>query len=196
MLMSQRVARGTLKLMGWKAVGELPECKSFVLIAAPHTSNWDLLFTLLAAFSLGANLRWLGKHTLFTTPVMGSMLKRLGGIPVQRSERHNMVEQMAELLEKEGIALVVPPEATRSRADTWRSGFYHIARRAQVPVGMGFVDYGARETGLGPCFIPDGDVREEMDAVRAFYATKKPLYPEKFTVPKLREEDEPELKSA
>lgn len=184
------MAIAALKAVGWKTAGIKPEAPRFVLIAAPHTTNWDLPYMVAAAWAVGTRLRWLGKHTLFAPP-HGALFSWLGGIPVRRSERHDMVTRMAELLQSDDeFALVVPPEGTRSATEYWKSGFYHIAREANVPVVMGFLDYKHRVAGFGPSFIPTGNTRADMDQVRAFYADKAPKYPEKFLRPQLREESE------
>jgi 1-acyl-sn-glycerol-3-phosphate acyltransferase len=110
---------------------------------------------------------------------------------VRRHERRNMVDAMAgEFSRRETLALVVPAEATRARAEHWKSGFYHIARVAQVPIVLGFLDYGRRRGGFGPELRPTGDLARDMDVVRSFYADKRGRHPEAFGPVRLREEDE------
>jgi 1-acyl-sn-glycerol-3-phosphate acyltransferase len=166
---------GFLKLAGWKIEGGLPSGggKS-VLIAAPHTSNWDLPYTLMVAFSLRLNIRWMGKRQLFAPPFRGLMLW-LGGIPVSRESANNLVEASVTALQvAEGpLQLVVPPEGTRSKARYWKTGFYYIAVGAKVPIVMAYMDYARKLSGLGPVFEPTGNIEADMAAIRAFYAPFK-----------------------
>jgi len=179
-----------LRVMGWRAEGAPPQEQRYVLIAAPHTTNWDLPFTLALSFAFDVPIRWMGKHTLFEGPG-GWFLRRLGGVPVVRSERTNMVDQMVERFgERESLVLVVPTEGTRSRVPFWKSGFYHIARGADVPIVCAFLDYSRREGGFGPAIRATGDVSRDMDAIRAFYADKVGKFPEKFGPVLLRKEAE------
>ena len=160
-----------------------------MLIAAPHTSNWDLVYLLALAEVYGLRISWMGKHTLFRPP-LGALFRALGGIPIRRHERGDRVAAMAkEFSERERFALVVPSEATRGWAPYWKSGFYHIARRAGVPIVMGFLDYGRRRGGFGPALLASGDLKRDMDTIRGFYADKVGKYPEQFGPVRLREEE-------
>ena len=177
-----------LGTFGWRAEGDTPEPKKYVLIAAPHRSNWDFPFTLALAWALDVKMRWLGKHTLFEGP-LGGFLKSVGGVPVIRHERRNMVDQMADLFaEHDELALVVPAEGTRSRRPYWKSGFYHIASKAGVPIVPGFLDYARKRGGFGEPIVPSGDLKADMDRIRAFYADKVGKFPAKFGPVRLREE--------
>lgn len=179
---------------GWRVEGELPPSRKFVFIAAPHTSNWDLPFMLATAYILGVRISWLGKHTVFLWP-FGWFMRALGGIPVDRRARHNMVQQVAErFANADELILAVPPEGTRKQVEYWKSGFYHIARAAQVPVAMGFLDFRRKVAGLGPPLYTTGDVRADMDRVRAFYRDIRGKIPEFESLPRLREEEEGEEK--
>lgn len=159
-----------LKLCGWKAEGVLPPgLKKCVLIAAPHTSNWDLPFTLFVAFALRLDIYWMGKESLFRPPFRGLMMW-LGGIPVQRSAAGNMVAASAEAIRHaDELILVVAPEGTRSKTLYWKTGFYHIAHSAGVPVAMAYLDYGRKVGGLGPVLYTTGDIEKDMAAIKAFY---------------------------
>jgi len=120
-------------------------------------------------------------------------MRALGGIPVRRDKRENLVESLAALFEEyEDLALVVPAEGTRHHVDYWKSGFYHIARTANVPIVMSYLDYTEGRGGFGPAFYPSGDVRKDMDAIRAFYDGKQGKFPELFGHIRLREEDDAE----
>ncbi len=164
-----------LKLTGWKVEGSLPVgAEKSVFIAAPHTSNWDLPYTLMVAFALRLNLYWMGKEELFKPPFRGVM-RWLGGLPVQRSKAGNLVAASIEAIKAATgpLQLTVAPEGSRSKARYWKTGFYHIAVGAQVPIVMAFMDYGRKVSGLGPIFVPTGNLEADMSAIQAFYAPFK-----------------------
>lgn len=162
-----------------------------LLVGAPHTSNWDFVLMLAISWSTGIHVRWLGKHTLFAGPA-GPVMRALGGIPVDRSDPSRVVDDVvARLAAGEVFSLVVTPEGTRGAGTYWKSGFYRIAREAGLPVTLGYVDRTTMTTGLGPSIDLTGDVRADMDVVRAFYADKSGLHPQLRTEPRLREEDLP-----
>ena len=164
-----------LKLAGWKVSGQLPaNGRKCVLIAAPHTSNWDLPYTLMVAFALRLNIYWMGKAEIFTPPFKGLMMW-LGGIPVERKTANNLVEASAQAIRDANgpLQLVVPPEGTRSKVRYWKTGFYYIALSAQVPIVMAYMDYEQKISGLGPVFNPTGDIEADMVKIKAFYAQFK-----------------------
>ena len=178
-----------LRLFGWNIEGEAPAPDKYVLIAAPHTSNWDFVFLLAFAEHFGVKVSWLGKKEMFPWPFTG-LLKRLGGIPVERSSTGNMVERLAQLFaDREGLCLTVPVEGTRGYVDHWKSGFYHVARAAKVPIVMSYLDYPRKNGGFGPAFTPTGDITRDMDAIRAFYAGKEGKRPKLTGRIRLKEED-------
>lgn len=159
-----------LRLLGWELVGPLPAIKKYVLIAAPHTSNWDFLVLLLAAFGLKAKAFWMGKDTLFRSP-HGAIFRWLGGIPVDRSSTHNAVDQSVIFIrEQDEVLLAIAPEGTRKKVTTWKTGFYYIAHQAGVPIVCGFIDYGRKRTGIGPQLMPTGDIEADMKIIREFYS--------------------------
>lgn len=171
-----------LKLAGWTIQGHLPDhARKSVLIAAPHTSNWDLPMTLMVAFALRLHPRWMGKASIFRAP-FGGLMRWLGGIPVDRTKANNLVESSAAAIRDamEPLQLIVPPEGTRSKTRHWKTGFYHIAQSARVPIVMAFMDYGAKRSGLGPLFEPTGNVEDDMAAIKAFYAPFKGKNPDQF----------------
>ena len=164
-----------LKLTGWKIEGSLPlGAEKSVLIAAPHTSNWDLPYTLMVAFALRLTPYWMGKEQIFKPPFRGLMMW-LGGIPVHRESANNLVAaSVASIKAATGpLQLIVPPEGTRSKVRYWKTGFYHIAVGAQVPIVMAYMDYHRKISGLGPIFIPTGNIEADMAAIQAFYAPFK-----------------------
>ncbi|MFN9774210.1 MAG: lysophospholipid acyltransferase family protein [Burkholderiales bacterium] len=176
--------RGFLGLNGWTVQGSLPpEASRCVLIAAPHTSNWDLPYTLMVAFVLRLNVHWMGKHTLFAFP-FGPVMRWLGGIAVDRSRSTSQVSASATALKEAAgpLQLVVPPEGTRGRTRHWKTGFYYIALEAGVPIVLAYMDYGRKVAGLGPVFVPTGDVDADMAEIKRFYAGIQGRRPDQFTV--------------
>ena len=171
-----------LKLTGWTIEGALPpEAAKSVFIAAPHTSNWDLPYTRMVAFSLRLNIYWMGKESIFRPPFRGVMMW-LGGIPVNREKSGNLVAASIEAIKAAAppLQLVVPPEATRSKTRTWKTGFYYIAAGAGVPIVMAYMDYANKRSGLGPVFVPSGDILRDMEEIKAFYAPFKGRNEEQF----------------
>ena len=168
-----------LKLTGWKLEGKMPDIPKFVVIAAPHTSNWDLPYTLFFAFALNAKIYWMGKDALFRWP-FGGVFKWLGGIPIDRSKSNSVVDTIIEALRKnEELILAVSPSGTRSKVAYWKTGFYHIANGANAPVVLGFLDYRRRAGGIGPVVYPTGDIEEDMKIIREFYSGITGKYPDK-----------------
>jgi 1-acyl-sn-glycerol-3-phosphate acyltransferase len=164
-----------LKLTGWKIEGSLPpDGQKSVLIAAPHTSNWDLPYTLMVAFVLRLNIYWMGKEQIFRPPFRGLMMW-LGGIPVHRESANNLVAASVLAIQAADgpLQLVVPPEGTRSKVRYWKSGFYYIATGAGVPIVLAYMDYERKISGLGPVFHPSGDLEADMVRIQAFYAPYK-----------------------
>lgn len=179
-------------LFRWKPVRldhEIPT--PCVVIAAPHTSNWDFPAMLASARMNDLDVKWLGKEEMFAGP-FGPIFRRLGGVAVDRSSGGDLVGQMVDLLrENPDLMVVVPAEATREKVDYWKSGFYRIARAAQVPIQLSYVDRATRSSGFGPSMLPTGDVSADMDLIRDFYADKQGIKAERFSTPRLREEDDP-----
>jgi 1-acyl-sn-glycerol-3-phosphate acyltransferase len=165
-------------MFGWRREGKPPEIPKYVIIAAPHTTNWELPTALMMAFAFRVKIRWMGKDSLFRWP-FGAFFKWLGGIPVDRSRSLGMVEQTIQRFrERERFVLVMAPEGTRTKTTHWRTGFYHIACGANVPIVLGFLDYRRKVGGIGPVIMPTGDVEDDMKAIRAFYAGVTGKHPE------------------
>jgi len=162
------LAKLFLRIMGWRFEGTLPDDRRCVVIAAPHTSGWDMPYMLACAPLLGGRISWMAKHTLFRWP-WGFFLRRLGGISIDRTARHQVVSQMAALFrERAELVLAVAAEGTRGYRDHWKSGFYHIAREAGVPIVCSFLDYATKRAGLGISVLPTGEVSKDMDLIRGF----------------------------
>jgi 1-acyl-sn-glycerol-3-phosphate acyltransferase len=166
------ISLGLLRLTGWRTEGSLaPGAAKCVLIAAPHTTNWDLPFTLMAAFALRLNVVWMGKASIFRAP-FGPLMRWLGGIAVRREQANNLVAASAAALRAADspLQLIVPPEGTRSRGQRWKTGFYYIAQGADLPIQLAYIDYSDKLVGLGPLFQPTGDIDADMAVIKAFYA--------------------------
>ena len=165
----QRACRLILSLAGWRTEGQLPLIPKFVLVGAPHTSNWDLPYTLLVAFALRARIHWMWKTAIFRKPFKG-FFQWLGGIPVERSQSDNLVEQSIQQFQRnDRLILTIAPAGTRQRVIRWKSGFYHIACGADVPIVLGFLDYRRKVGGIGPVVYPTGNITVDMETIRAFY---------------------------
>lgn len=181
---------GTLymRLSGWRIVGGAPEVRKFVLVATPHTSNWDLPVVLALTWVLGLRIHWLGKKQLFRWP-FGWFMRLLGGVSVDRSAPQGTVTQVAEAFRgRDEFVLLIPAEGTRSRAEYWKSGFYYIAKQAEVPLVLGRLDWGPKTGMLDEPLWPSDDVLADMDRVRAFYDGTTAKFPKKFGPIRIKEE--------
>lgn len=179
-LITRWMGRIVLRLMGFRAAGTLPDLPKFVVIAAPHTSNWDFVVGMALRWILSVDARWLGKDKLFWWP-FGHFLKWLGGTPVDRSSSNGVVEQVVGWYnQRDKLVLGLSPEGTRKKVARWRTGFYHIARGAGVPILLAYFDYETRTVGFGPLFHPTGDLEADLAEMAAFYKTKKGKYPDQF----------------
>lgn len=170
-----------LRIIGWEPSGEVPSDPKFVLIAAPHTSNLDFPIMMAIAFYFGAKIHWIGKDSLFPWLVK-PVARYLGGIPVDRSKPGGMVgETIRTFDEAERLIIVVPPEGTRGKSKGWKSGFYHIAYGAGVPVSCGFLDYKTKKGGFGPTIHLTGNIDADMEKIREFYQGISARYPERYS---------------
>ena len=164
-----------LKLLGWTAKGEPLEHQRCVLIAAPHTSNWDFPLMLMIVLKLRLRIFWMGKHTLFPFP-FGWLMRWLGGIPIDRKASHNVVnETVRQYRENDELIVLIPPEGTRAKVDRWKTGFYHIAKNANVPILLGYVDAENKVAGFADFFAPTEDLEQDMLKIRQFYGEKTGL---------------------
>jgi len=189
MTVLQRAACWLLRRAGWTISGERPTVTRYVLVASPHSSNWDTAVMLLFAVHFGIRLRWIGKRESFRWP-LGPLLRRLGGIPIDRGGGQGLVAATAEVFRgRAHLALAIAPDGTRHARDYWRSGFYRIAQAAGVPLVLSYLDWGARRAGIGPTMALTGNVAADMDGIRAFYAGMVARYPEQTSRVRLREED-------
>ena len=179
-----------LDIAGWKVVLAQPVPERCVIIFYPHTTNWDTPIGLSFKFMTGLAVRFAGKDSLFRVPFVGPLLLRWGGVPVNRRERMGFIDQMtAQFRDNATFRLAIAPEGTRGRTEFWKSGFYHLAREADVPLALGYIDYPKREIGVGGYAELSGDLDADMAQLRAFYADKRGLYPERQSPIRLRDED-------
>ena len=178
------LGRKTFKLLGWKLVGVIPEdVRKCVITVAPHTSMADFLLGRLAYCFLDRNVKYLIKKELFNIPLLRGLLLRLGGIPVDRSGRNNIVNQAAALFTKyDDLNIILAPEGTRKRVNNWKKGFYYIALKAEVPVVLGFLDYKKKELGFGPMIYLTGNYEEDWKKMEAFYRGINAKYPERYNL--------------
>jgi 1-acyl-sn-glycerol-3-phosphate acyltransferase len=182
----RRLALALLRAIGWRIEVEWPTAPRGVIIVYPHTSNWDFPIGLLARGATGLPLSWVGKHTIFRWP-FGPLLRRLGGIPADRRAPQGLIEQLsAELARRDWMWLALAPEGTRARVESWRSGFYHLALQAGVPLGLAFIDYRERVVGLREYLALTGDEEVDLARIRAAYQGKVARYPAQAGPIKLR----------
>lgn len=175
------LANFLLRVSGWRLEGSPPDVPKYIFIAAPHTSNWDFLLLLAMTFAFRVRCVWMGKASLFRPP-LGVIFTWLGGIPIDRSSHHSVVEQAVQAFQgREEMVMGIPPEGTRRKTDHWKSGFYYIALGANVPLAFVFMDYERKVTGFGSTLVPTGDVRADMVIIRDFYQDIKGKFPEKFS---------------
>ncbi|WP_298775927.1 lysophospholipid acyltransferase family protein [uncultured Shewanella sp.] len=169
-----------LKLIGWDFEGELPASPQYIIIVAPHTSNWDFLVGLIGCYALGEKIHFLGKHQLFIPP-WGWLFRALGGTPVDRSQCNNLVEG-ASLLFKHNphFKLALTPEGTRSQVKRWKMGFYHIAHQAGIPIVTVGFDFNIKKIIIGQSITPSDDMAADMEKIIRFHRSIKGLYPKEI----------------
>lgn len=173
------VGRVVFKLLGWKCTGQTPEYKKYVILAAPHTSNWDGFFLILASAMLKLNFSFFGKDTLFRGP-LGWFMRHMGGMPLDRSRNQSLVSHAVSSFDRfERFAIGVAPEGTRKLTAGWKTGFYYIALQAKVPIVLGYIDYAKKEGGILPeVLIPTGDIDKDFEILRRIYGPLTPCHPE------------------
>jgi 1-acyl-sn-glycerol-3-phosphate acyltransferase len=169
-----------LRLLGWRVDSAAADVKKCVLIAAPHTSNWDFPIALMICFVLRLDVYWMGKSTLFP-PVLGTIMRWLGGIPVDRSQSGNLVQGTIDAFnQNDQLLVIVPPEGTRDKVTRWKTGFYFIAVGANVPLGLAYVDFKEKIGGVGKLFYPCGNIEADMILIKQFYAGFSGKNPQQF----------------
>lgn len=179
----RRILLALYRRSGWRPQGALPRDRKFVIMGASHTSNWDFLVFLGTVHALGRKVRFIGKDSLFRWP-LGGFMRALGGVPVDRSARQDLVSQIvAEFNRNEDFALVIAPEGTRSQTTEWKTGFYQIALRAGVPIVCAGPDYPHKRGVIGPIIHPTGNYQEDLKPAFAFFRAISPRYPERAAFP-------------
>lgn len=179
--MLAKASRKILSLWGWQLIGKPPELRKYVVIIAPHTSNWDFFIFLLVKFSFQLRVNFIGKHTIFIGPI-GWLLRKIGGIPVNRSKNKNVVDAIVDSFrENDDMIFALSPEGTRSYKDHWKTGFYHIALNADVPIQTCFLDADTRTIGFGPLINLSGDITNDLKIISEIYADKKGIREELFS---------------
>ena len=181
--MYKLIARLFFRLKGWKIYGGIPAgIKKCVLVAAPHTSNWDFLYGSFAWKLFGMDVKYLAKKELFWFP-LSIFLKALGGVPVDRKNSSNLVEAMAQFVNtKDEIIVLMTPEGTRKKVEKWKTGFYHLAMLANIPVVLGRLDYKTKTAYVGISFKPSGNIEKDFELIRKFYEGVEGRNPENFSV--------------
>lgn len=180
MSLTGKISNQIISLLGWQVKGKKPEHKKYVLLAAPHTSNWDFPIGRLTNSKLEIDLKVLMKKSWFFFP-MGLIMRSLGAIPLDRSKAGTVMDYVVDLFNKnEEFVFAITPEGTRSYVDYWRTGFYYIALKANVPIVCGYLDYKKKETGIGPIIYPTGDAEKDLEKIMIFYRKVSAKYPEKF----------------
>ena len=173
----QAVARFTLARFGWQVEGEVPNLPQFVGVGAPHTSSWDFFLGMMLIFGLGLRVSWMAKHTLFRWPI-GGIMRWLGGMAIDRTGRHKVVDQViAAFATHPKLIVGLMPEGSRKRAGIpikeWKSGFYHIAVGAKVPILPLYLDNQRKRLRFGPPLTPTGDMETDLDQLQQFYTEAK-----------------------
>lgn len=169
-----------LRIFGWRITGRVPADSKFVAIVAPHTSNWDFVVCVAAMFALDLRIQWFGKDALFRGP-LGWLLRALGGLPVRRDTPKGVVSEIADTIRAQPrFILALAPEGTRRRVAEWRTGFYHIAEQAGVPIVPVALDWGQREIAIGDPVRTAGDPAGEIARLRARYRVEMARHPEGF----------------
>ncbi len=182
-LMKQKIAKFILRVLGWKVIFEVPaNTKKFVVLMAPHTSNWDFLLGWVGYMSLGVQSKYLMKKEAFVFP-LNIILKAMGALPVDRKASTNVVIQVGDMFQHtDSLVITITPEGTRSLNRNWKRGFYYIAEHAQVPIALGFLDYKNKTGGIGGIFIPTGNYDTDLKQIESFYYDKQARHPEKFNL--------------
>jgi 1-acyl-sn-glycerol-3-phosphate acyltransferase len=176
----QFISKLVLKLIGWKTEGGFPDVKKYLIIIAPHTSNTDFFIGMLYGWAKGIKSKFLMKHTLFRFPVK-YLLLAWGGIPVKRDKNSNLVDKLVEEYKKhESMVLTITPEGTRQQVPEWKSGFYYIAYKAEIPIVIGFIDYKRKVMGIASVFYPTGNYDLDIIKIKAFYMGVTAKYPNKY----------------
>lgn len=178
--MKKTMSKALLRLAGWKLGGLVEDVPKCVICVAPHTSNWDFVIGKLLYTSIGRNAGFLMKKEWFFFP-FGPFFRWLGGVPVDRSRRTSVTDQIAEQFNRhEAFQIAITPEGTRKRVEEWKKGFYYIAQKANVPILIAYFDYKKKEAGFKGIFYPTGDAEKDIREIRTYYKDVTACHPEYF----------------
>lgn len=178
--MKKLISKFVLWIMGWKVMGEIPRISKYVIVAAPHTSNWDFVIGRAFGYLLGIEAKFLGKSQLFKFPY-GWLFRIMGGIPVDRTKHNSLVDFTIDLFHNsEALVLGLAPEGTRKSVSKWKHGFYYIALGAKVPIVLAFMDYKKKQAGIGKIIYPSGNIKEDFELIETFYQSITPRYPHHY----------------
>lgn len=173
------VAKSLFAVSGWKLASRMPPgIKKAVMIAAPHTSNWDLIYARGAFYLMDVPVRFTVKQEWVDNPALGWLVKAVGALGVDRSKNNSLVDAMVDLFRQhDELVMLITPEGTRKYQPKWRKGFYYTALEAGVPIALGFLDYAKKEAGVGPLVYPTGNYEADLEIILAFYRTKTGRFP-------------------
>ena len=168
----QFICRIILKMLGWQLEEQLPATKKYVLIGYPHTSNWDFILGMLAKWAMGMPLNWVAKHSMFWGP-LGPIFIAMGGVPINRDKTFGFIQKNIEFFKiRQSFVLGLMPEGTRNKTDRLKSGFYHIADGANVPIALAYLDYKNKKIGVGKVIETTGDIYADFEIIKNFYQDK------------------------
>ena len=174
-----KLAKWLLHMLGWRLLFRGLPAPRGVIVVYPHTSNWDFCIGILGKWAMGIELKFLAKDSLFSIPVLGSWLRFLGGLPVDRSSPQGYIDDLAKMMSNQPYSWILfTPEGTRKYTPGWRSGFYRLAIKAKVPIGMAIIDYSAKEIGIEDFFIPTGTEEIDLKILREMYCDRVGCRPE------------------
>lgn len=177
----QWLGRTLHKASGWKVEGEIPNLKKFILVGAPHTSNWDFVHALILIWAVDLKLNVLAKHTLFKIPILKNILSGIGGIPVDRNNPQLVVDEVSKLTEGDGGVIIgLTPEGTRKRVEKWKSGFLRIAEQTDSKIVLIGIDFDKKICSFSGFFEPTGDNEQDIKFIKNFYKNFKPKIPNNF----------------
>ncbi len=166
--------------MGWKIIGNTPNITKYIVISAPHTSNWDFLIGRCFAYIRGIKPKYLIKSELYIWP-LSILIRWNGGVPVYRKTAKDMVNQVVDRLNKtDEMILGIAPEGTREKVEKWKTGFYYIAQEAKIPIVLLYMDYTKKEIGYFDVFWPSGNLQNDLNIIQNFYQEVQGKYPEKY----------------
>ncbi len=184
--MANFIPKLIFKIAGWKAVGQAPPLKKYIVVGAPHTSNWDFVFGLCAWKLYGMKPRYLIKREFYVFP-LNLLFKATGGLAVDRSKNNSLTDSIVEMFAKrEEFVVIFPPEGTRKLVQRWKTGFYYVALRSKLPIVLGAMDYKLKQTHLSEAFYPTGDIEKDFEFFREFFRNVTPCNPAGFNPENVR----------